>query len=319
MQLELSFLGGGDNRKGELKEFDAESGDGVNGDALPRLDDLRKRSDLTGDQGQPSTNADHLRKDKHFSDEGFDLSDEGIFDFEPDDFQGHHVSNSPESHGIKDEVRKGEDIKLWSYKTRCLPLSQESKQSCTFAISEENGTEWDNPADSGPLKSNAKNSKVHSMSQDGGVFLSESSPFKTLPQLDPTPWRTDSSSPFRRVLGQASVQNKRSPSAVRPKAGGDSSASKRRKLRAQDLMLDSEDDDWSAVELKAIPLSNMTKLQNWDEVKQKQREEGEQKAKEYAEAEMERKRREKEELDRETWDMLGPEFEAQFKDLVEFV
>ena len=122
--------------------------------------------------------------------------------------------------------------------------------------------------------------------------IDASSPLKLFPL--PSSRRTEDSSPFKRLFRNEDHD-------------AESPGPKRRKTRPEDLMLmDSDADDVEVPEsLKqkktTVPLQEITGVGNREQMEEA------------------RRRTEKEERDRKTWELVGKDFEEQFRDLVEFV
>lgn len=314
-QPELSFLG-----KAERDERDPAEAQGNwdNPTNVNDLMDLGTASKVLGAvDGRLDAPADERRSWEYIEENGFDLSDDGIFDFDPLDAPGQSISSGPTRKQNKDTTQERGKFESSLIKTHDSAESSPRRKQHSFLDLPSKRLDKGCLIDNVPFEENIETSGKILAPQDDEIFLNESSPIKTLPRLGPTSGRTDSSSPFKHVLGSLALRRKLSASNL--ELDRNDSAIKRRKLTARDLMLESEEDGSDPAALKAVPLSNVTKLKSFNEAKQTQREEGGRKAKEYAEAEMERKKREKEELDRETWGILGPEFEEQFKDVVEFI
>lgn len=310
-QLALSFLDK-NNRKGkDSDEFNADWDSSIGIDDLQNPGEISGKIDISSASGRFDTEVKDHGKGTPTVDEDFGLSDDDVFDFNPPNLDTASTSGGHAHQETDDGSYRGTKPAMSPTCLKLPTLTENPRPRLTLDLSDDE--ELDGVTVTGSLSHQVATPGPNHRPGDGEVFVSESSPMKTLPQFEHSPSRTDSSSPFKRIFDSMALPGKR-PASATAELSRDRSIPKRQRL-----------DPASPGEatLKPMPLKEITDLQSWEEVKQKQRAEGARKATELAGAELERKQKEqqkeKEELDRETWGLLGPEFEEQFKDLVEFI
>ncbi|KAL9618959.1 MAG: hypothetical protein Q9160_006353 [Pyrenula sp. 1 TL-2023] len=309
-QSRLSFLDKNNCKGKDSDDFDADWDSSIGIDDLQNLGDSGK-TDLSIASGRFDAEVKDYGKAAPSVDEDFGLSDDKIFDFNPSNLDEASTSGDQALQDNNDSFHRGVKSTLSPTSSSLPTLTQKPRRRLNLDLSDDD--ELDGVTVTGSLSRKGATPRPDLRPMDSEMFVSESSPMKTLPQWEYSPSRTNSSSPFKRILDSVALPGKRPPSAI-AELSRDGSTPKRQRL---------DPESPGEVNSKAVPLKEVTNLQSWEEVKQKQRAERARKATELADAELERKKtekqKEKEELDRQTWGLLGPEFEEQFKDFVEFI